>query len=60
MPWRSAIKDQGFENFLFDSEVFKTVEYIDSYHLLIIESCCMDEYDSISIAFICLIQTLLY
>jgi hypothetical protein len=41
-----AIKDQGVENFSF--EVIKTVDYIDTYHLLIIENCCMDEYDSIN------------
>jgi hypothetical protein len=29
-------------------EVIKTVDYIDTYHLLINESCCMDEYDSIN------------
>ena len=32
----------------FSFEVIKTVDYIDAYHLLIIESCCMDEYDSIN------------
>ncbi len=41
MPLHRAIKEQGSENFIF--EVFKTVEYIDTYHLLIMESCCMDE-----------------
>ncbi len=46
MPLHRAIKDQGIENFSF--EVIKTVDYIDTYHLLIIESCCMDEYDSIN------------
>jgi hypothetical protein len=46
MPLHRAIKAQGIEHFSF--EVIKTVEYIDSYHLLIIESCCMDEYDSIN------------
>jgi hypothetical protein len=46
MPLHRAIKDQGIENFSF--EVIKTVEYIDTYHLLIIESCCMDEHDSIT------------
>ena len=46
MPLHKAIKDQGIENFSF--EVIKTVEFIDSYHLLIIESCCMDQYDSIT------------
>jgi hypothetical protein len=46
MPSHRAIKDQGIESNSF--EVIKTVEYIDSYHLLIIESCCMDEYDSIN------------
>ena len=46
MPLHRAIKDQGVENFSF--EVIKTVDYIDTYHLLIIESCCMDEYDSIN------------
>jgi hypothetical protein len=46
MPLHRAIKDQGIENFNF--EVIKTVEYIDSQQLLIYESCCMDEYDSIN------------
>jgi hypothetical protein len=46
MPLHRAIKEQGIENFSF--EVIKTVDYIDAYHLLIIESCCMDEYDSIN------------
>ncbi len=46
MPLHRTIKDQGIENFSF--EVIKTVDYIDTYHLLIIESCCMDEYDSIN------------
>jgi len=46
MPLHRAIKDLGIENFSF--EVIKTVDYIDTYHLLIIESCCMDEYDSIN------------
>ena len=46
MPLHRSIKAQGIEHFSF--EVIKTVEYIDSYHLLIIESCCMDEYDSIN------------
>jgi hypothetical protein len=40
MPLHRAIKDQGIENFSF--EVIKTVDYIDTYPLLIIESCCMD------------------
>ena len=46
MPLHRAIKAQGIEFFSF--EVIKTVEYIDSEQLLIYESCCMDEYDSIS------------
>jgi hypothetical protein len=46
MPLHRAIKDQGVENFSFD--VIKTVDYIESCHLLIIESCCMDKYDSIN------------
>ncbi len=46
MPLHRAIKGQGVENFTF--ETIKTVDYIDTYHLLIIESCCMDEYDSIN------------
>ena len=46
MPLHRAIKDQGIENFSF--EVIKTVEFIDEQHLLIIESCYMDKYDSIS------------
>jgi hypothetical protein len=46
MPLHRAIKAQGIENFKF--EVIKTVEYIDSQQLLIFESCCMDEYDSIN------------
>ena len=45
MPLHRAIKDKGIETFNF--EVIKTVEYIDSHQLLIYESCCMDEYDSI-------------
>jgi hypothetical protein len=45
MPLHRAIKDQGIENFSF--EVIKTVEFIDEQHLLIIESCYMDKYDSI-------------
>jgi group I intron endonuclease len=45
MPLHRAIKDQGIENFSF--EVIKTVEFIDDQHLLIIESCYMDKYDSI-------------
>jgi hypothetical protein len=48
MPLHRAIKNQGIENFSF--EVIKTVEYIDTHHLLIMESCCMDEYDSISLS----------
>jgi hypothetical protein len=43
MPLHRAIKDQGVK---FSFEVIKTVDNIDTYHLLIIESCCMDEYDS--------------
>ena len=46
MPLHRSIKDLGIEKFSF--EVIKTVDYIDTYHLLIIESCCMDEYDSIN------------
>ena len=46
MPLHRAIKDQGIENFSF--EVIKTVEYIDNEQLLIIESCYMDKYDSIT------------
>ena len=46
MPLHRAIEAQGIENFNF--EVIKTVEYIDSQQLLIYESCCMDEYDSIT------------
>ncbi len=46
MSLHRAIKDQGVEKFSF--EVIKTVDYIDTYHLLIIESCCMDGYDSIN------------
>jgi group I intron endonuclease len=46
MPLHRAIKAQGIENFKF--EVIKTVEYIDSQQLLIYESCCIDEYDSIN------------
>jgi hypothetical protein len=45
MPLHRAIGDQGFENFSF--QVIKTVEYIGEYHLLLIKSCCMDQYDSI-------------
>jgi hypothetical protein len=40
MPLHREIKEQGIENSRF--EVIKTVEYIDTYHLLIMESCCMD------------------
>jgi hypothetical protein len=50
MPLHRAIKDQGIENFSF--EVIKTVEYIDSYHLSIIESCYIVEYDSIKNGYI--------
>jgi hypothetical protein len=46
MPLHRAINDQGIKNFSF--EVIKTVDYIDTYHLLIIESCYMDKYNSIS------------
>ncbi len=46
MPLHRAIKAQGIENFKF--EVIKTVEYTDSQQLLIFDSCCMDEYDSIT------------
>jgi hypothetical protein len=46
MPLHRAIKDQGIENFSF--EVIKTVEYIDNEQLLIIESCYMDKFDSIT------------
>jgi hypothetical protein len=46
MPLYRAIKGQGIGNFSF--EVIKTVEYIDEQHLLIIESCYMDKYDSVS------------
>ena len=46
MPLHRAIKAQGIENFKF--EVIKTVEYIDEQQLLIIESCCMDDCDSIN------------
>lgn len=49
MPLHRAIKTQGIENFSF--EVIKTIEYIDSEQLLIYESCCMDEYDSIDNGF---------
>jgi hypothetical protein len=49
MPLHRAIKEQGIENFSF--EVIKTVEYIDSEQLLIIESCYMDKYDSITNGF---------
>ena len=49
MPLHRAIKEQGIENFTF--EVVKEVEFIDTYHLLIIESCCMDQYDSITNGF---------
>ena len=49
MPLHRAIKDQGIENFSF--EVIKTVEYIDNEQLLIIESCYMDKYDSITNGF---------
>ena len=45
MPLHRAIKDLGIENFSF--EVIETVDYIDTYHLLIIECCRMDEYNSI-------------
>jgi hypothetical protein len=45
MPLHRAIKDKGIEKFSF--EVIKTVEFIDEQHLLIIESCYMDKYDSI-------------
>ncbi len=45
MPLHRAIKDQGIETFEF--KVIKTVEYICSQQLLIYESCCIDEYDSI-------------
>jgi hypothetical protein len=45
-PLHRAIKDQGMKNFSF--EVIKMVDYIDEQHLLIIESCYMDKYDSIS------------
>ncbi len=43
MPLHRAIIDQGIINFSFE-----VIEYIDSQHLLIYESCCMDEYDSTS------------
>ncbi len=46
MPLQRAIKDQEMENF--SLEVTKIVNYIDSQQLLIYESCCMDEYDSIN------------
>ena len=46
MPLHRAINDQGIENFSF--EVIKTVEYIDNEQLLIIESCYMDKFDSIT------------
>ncbi len=49
MPLHRAIKAQGIEIFKF--EVIKTVQYIDSQQLqqlLIYESCCIDEYDSIN------------
>ena len=46
MPLHRAIKDIGINKFHF--KVIKTVEFIDTYHLLILESCCMDEYDSIN------------
>ncbi len=47
MPLHRAIKKKGIEK-TFSCEVIKTVDYIDTYHSLIIESCCMDEYDSIN------------
>ena len=46
MPLHRAIKEQGIENFKF--EVVKTVEYIDKQQLLIIESCFMDDSNSIN------------
>ena len=46
MPLHRAIKAQVIE--IFNFEVIKTVEYIDSQQLLTYESCCMDEYDSIT------------
>ncbi len=46
MPLHRAIKDKGIEVFSF--EVIKTVENIDEQHLIIIGSCYMDKYDSIS------------
>ncbi len=49
MPLHRAIKDNGIENFSF--EVIKTVDHIDCQHLLIIESCYMYKYDSISIGY---------
>jgi hypothetical protein len=49
MPLHRAIKEQGIENFTFD--VVKEFEFIDTNHLLIIESCCMDQYDSITNGF---------
>ncbi len=45
MPLPRAINDRGNEKFSF--EVIKTVEFIDEQHLLIIERCYMDKYDSI-------------
>ena len=46
MPLQRAIKDRSIENFSF--EVIKTVEYFDTYNLLITERCYMDKYDSIN------------
>jgi hypothetical protein len=38
-------RDHGIKNLSLE---FKTIECIDSYHILIIEKCCMDESDSIN------------
>jgi hypothetical protein len=46
MTLHRAIKAQGIQKIKF--EAIKTVEYIDSQQLLIDESCCIDEYDSIN------------
>ena len=45
MPLHRAVKELGKENFKF--EIIKQVDWFDEEQLLIHESCCMDEYNSI-------------
>ena len=46
MPLHRAIKEQKIEYFML--KVVKEVQFIYTYPLLIMESCCMDQYDSIT------------